>query len=475
MRDERGSIRRSQWRAGCRSVTACCAARPSSPAPRPSAADAVPARSATCGSRRHAARRRRSSCAVTDAVSRRRRVASRSPIGGKPATVDACTRPRSSRGRPCSSSTRAARWAASGMATVRPACAHFLAGVPKDVKVGRRLVRRRPPASTCKPTTDRAAVQPAVDGLRPRARPRSTPGSRTPSRRWAPRATAASSCSATVATPWPRSGRTGRRSRERDRRSGARAAKVRAEVVAFKQHPRATAPSSTQFASAGGGSVARREPQRRRAAPSPPPPRRWSRRSVLDIKRPAGCRGRPGRRRRRHAPAASRSRPARPSTWATALPGRSSTTTPPAARPRRPSGHAEPTQRAARPGSCPSVVVAGARPVRRRAGRVFMRRSSARAAGAGRRDRAVRARRAAPARGSASRPRPTRDQRAAASSMGDKVMEGRESTTKTMSPAWTAPTCRGAPVSGSCCGSSPWSSGAVGGFVLLGGRTSRSG
>ena len=53
----------------------------------------------------------------------------------------------------------------SGMTTVRAAVKDFLAAVPKDVKVG--VVSF---ASTSgidvKPTTDRAAVQRAVDGLR---------------------------------------------------------------------------------------------------------------------------------------------------------------------------------------------------------------------------------------------------------------------------------------------------------------------
>ena len=44
--------------------------------------------------------------------------------------------------------------------------------------------------------------------------------------------------------------------------------------------------------------------------------------------------------------------------------------------------------------------------------------------------------------------------------MGDKVMEGRESTTKTMQLCWTEQTCRGEPESGSSSASSPSSSSA---------------
>lgn len=145
---------------------------------------------------------------------------------------------------------------ASGMATVRTAVKEFLAAVPQGVKVG--VVSF---ASTSgvdvKPTTDRAAVQRAVDGLRSRGETALYAG--------------VQDAVKALGTVGERSivllsdgGDTveeqkGGAAREASQLATATTlltqAKVRAEVIAFKS-PEANGTVLKQFATAGGGSVA---------------------------------------------------------------------------------------------------------------------------------------------------------------------------------------------------------------------------
>ena len=152
------------------------------------------------------------------------------------------------------------------MATVRSAVEDVPRGGARRTSRSASCRSRTPRASTSSRRRTARPVQSAVDGLRPSGETALYAGVQDAvQRRSAPRASAASSCSATAATPWRRS--QGGAAPSAVAAQGCPAAlskaKVRAEVVAFKS-PRGNSTVLQQFAKAGGGSVvARRRPRGR--------------------------------------------------------------------------------------------------------------------------------------------------------------------------------------------------------------------
>lgn len=179
----------------------------------------------------------------------------------------------------------------SGMATVRAAVKDFLAAVPKDVKVG--VVSFASTAGVdVKPTTNRAAVQRAVDNLRSRGETALYQG---------------------VQVAVKALGTTGERSivllsdggdtvenikggdaREASQlRAAVNAlskAKVRAEVVAFKS-PESNGGVLRQFATAGGGTVATAANRAAVASAFDAAARALESQVTVSIRRPAGLTG----------------------------------------------------------------------------------------------------------------------------------------------------------------------------------------
>ena len=180
---------------------------------------------------------------------------------------------------------------ASGIATVRSAVKDFLAAVPKDVRVG--VVSF---ASTSgvdvQPTTDRAAVQRAVDALRSRGetalyagvqdavKALGTVGERS--------IVLLSDGGDTVEAQ--KAGEAGEASQLKSAIGALTRAKVRAEVVAFKS-PEANGDVLRQFATAGGGSVATAENRAAVANAFDAAARTLESQVAITVRRPPGLAG----------------------------------------------------------------------------------------------------------------------------------------------------------------------------------------
>ncbi len=180
---------------------------------------------------------------------------------------------------------------ASGMVTVRAAVKDFLAAVPRDVRVG--VVSF---ASTSgvdvKPTTDRAVVQRAVDGLRSRGETAlyegvqdavtamGTDGERS--------IVLLSDGGDTVASQ--RGGRGGEAAQRKAAIAALTRGKVRAEVVAFKS-PEGNAGVLKQFATAGGGLVTTADNRAAVAAAFDAAARTLESQVSVSVRRPPGLTG----------------------------------------------------------------------------------------------------------------------------------------------------------------------------------------
>jgi tight adherence protein B len=211
-------------------------------------------------------------------------------MGGKPAVVSvqpAAQQPRST----MLVIDTSGSMGATGMGTVRSAVRQFLADVPKDVKVG--VVSFATTAGVdVAPTTDHAKVSREVASLRSKGETAlyaaiqaavtglGTKGERS--------IILLSDGGDTVAEL--KGGKAEEASQRNDALAALKRAKVRAEVVAFKS-PESNGAVLTQFAEAGGGSVAQAEDRQAVNSAFGAAARALESQAVLNIKRPAGVAG----------------------------------------------------------------------------------------------------------------------------------------------------------------------------------------
>jgi tight adherence protein B len=211
-------------------------------------------------------------------------------IGGKDATATVASAAQQARSTMLVIDTSGSM-GATGMATVRSAVAQFLKVVPKDVKVGMVSF-----ASTSgvdvSPTTDRAKISRAVGGLRSQGETAlyeavqqavaalGTDGERS--------IILLSDGGDTVAGL--KGGDAGDKAQRQAALNALAKAKVRAEVVAFKS-PESNGTTLKQFASVGGGSVANAANSSAVAAAFSAAARTLDSQSVLTVQRPPGVSG----------------------------------------------------------------------------------------------------------------------------------------------------------------------------------------
>ena len=211
-------------------------------------------------------------------------------VGGKPATVTVAPAAQQPRSTMLVIDTSGSM-GASGMGTVRSAVRDFLAAVPDDVKVG--VVSFASTAGVdVAPTTDRAKVQHAVAGLVSKGetslyggvqyavKALGTKGERS--------MVLLSDGGDTVAEI--KGGAAGDAAQRQAALDALSRAKVRAEVVAFKS-PESNSEVLQQFAKVGGGSVANATDRAAVSQAFTAAARTLESQAVLDMKRPAGVSG----------------------------------------------------------------------------------------------------------------------------------------------------------------------------------------